>query len=233
MATRHSRPVAALLFLVVVVAGGCQEHGSDTADAAHTTYDRFLRDHRLAAPLPFLELSTFPSQLHCTPLPDGPPYRKTIESALQFIETRVDNAFFKEATEFLRGGVIFKPAGVGRGLPYSAVYRDRTIFLLDRLFDYGCLEDVVSTLVHEMVHAVQKSRYVKPGVQPGEYSLTGSELDKLVAELEADAFQFHVSTRLRLVGASHMQNMLEVNNARRRLFNRAQMKTVNNQGGAD
>lgn len=91
----------------------------------------------------------------------------------------------------------------------------------------------MSTLVHEMVHAIQKSRYVKSGVQPGEYSLTGSELDKLVAELEADAFQFQVSTRLRLVSASHMQNMLEVNNARRRLFNSAQMKTVNNQGGGD
>lgn len=205
-----------LRFIVLaLILAGC----SDTRVTAVQPYDQFLATLAYDAPLPALDISAFPPQQQCTPFPDNAPYRQTIQSALDFIATRIDPSFLDEAMAFLDGGVVYQKLEVDRVFPYSAFFSRRTILLYDKLFEYGCLEDVVSTLVHELVHAVQQSRFRKPGVQSGEHSLVGQNRDKTIAELTADAYQIHVSQVLRLAGKVHAERIVAVNNTRRRQFN--------------
>lgn len=200
--------------ILVLISMGCQSHESRLL-----SYDEFLSSLELIAPLEMLDDSNFPIQQECTKLPDSPPYTKTIESALAYIEKNIDTTLFEEAMGFLKSGIVFKPIATAEQFPYSAYFNKRTIFLFEKLFSYGCVEDVVSTLTHELVHAVQKSRYLQKGIQVGEHSLTGSGLDIVIAELEADAYQFYISRELGLVSEAHVENMLKVNNDRRKKFN--------------
>ena len=182
-------------------------------------FSKFISAFQLKHPLPQLEIKEMASQKYCTPLLDVKPYRKTIEYVLVFIKTRVDKSFYNEAMEHLLNGVQYREIPTEKELSYSAHYTKQQIYLYPSLFDYGCTEDIASTIIHEMVHAVQHARYQQAGHQAGEHSLKGQNMDKVIAELEADGYQLYVSEKLELLSSRHKSKIANLINTRRHRYN--------------
>ena len=136
--------VVALLFVVA----GC------SSDAEVQSFDQFITSYEIKKNLSNLEKGFFPPQEKCSKFVDKEPYVQTISSALDLIGNKADKQLVKEATEFLTSGIQYVPTDTGAEFLYAAWYTSGRILLYDRLFDYGCIEDVASTLMHELVHAV-------------------------------------------------------------------------------
>jgi len=203
----------------LLVMAGC------SSDAELQSFDQFITHYEIKNSLSTLEEGFFPSQEKCSPFMDKEPYTKTISSALELISNKADNQLVKEAERFLTSDIQYVPTDTGAEFLYAARYTNGRILLYDRLFDYGCIEDVASTLMHELVHAVQMSRYLTPGIQPGERNLNASGREKIVLELEAESYQFYVSQRLGWVGSLHAEKMRAVSNLRRNQYKLTQKET--------
>ena len=189
------------------------------------TYEEHIDNLNIEYPLKQLDSSIFVTQNHCTPLLDNEPFRDTIETALYFIRTKVDESLYEEAMQFLEGGVVFKSVKRKSKFSYAALYKNNTIYLFNDLFEYGCIEDIVSTLSHELVHVLQTSRFRTRGYDIGERDLSSNNLEKILAELEADTYQLYISIELKLMSKEHFEKFLTLNNKRRNKYNKIKSKS--------
>jgi len=210
----HSKFLTTIIFLFIMT--GC------SSDSDVQSFDQFITRYDIKKNQGVLEKGFFPPQEKCTAFEDKEPYVETILSALDIISSGADKQLVREAKDSLTSGIQYVPTDTGEEFLYAARYTDGRILLYDRLFAYGCIEDVASTLMHELIHAVQMSRYLTAGIQPGERNLNASGREKIVLELEAESYQFYVSQRLAWVGSLHAEKMRAVTNIRRNQYKQFQ-----------
>lgn len=208
----QSVTAAWLLGLFLLLTGCGDQDGSRLTPGLG--FDEFLAGYTPPRSRAAVADDRLPAGVSCTPLPDGPPFAETIAETVSLIRRRVDPAFVDEALAHLEGGISFLETHSDDVAAYSAMYRDRTVFLFDSLFEFGCIEDVASTLLHEMVHAVQRARYLGNGDRAGGFDLSGTDARWLEAELMAESYQIMVSRRLGWLSAGHAAKILRLHNRR-------------------
>ena len=182
------------------------------------SYDEFLGTLDIKAQLEMLTINDYNTKNKCTPLPDSAPYSESILATVEFIRENLGEKFYEEATANLKGGIVYNPKKSNRISGHYGV-RSKKIELYESLFEFGCIEEVASTLIHEMVHSIQQERYFMAGEQIGEHDLKGERFDSLMAELEAELYQIYVDDTLKLTGFAHTKKIVNLANERRTQFN--------------
>jgi len=188
------------------------------------SYDAFAAGLEFKAPLEIYEAEDFYAESKCTPLPDKAPFSESILATIDFVKENLGEEFHKEATDNLRGGIVYNPKTSDT---ISAVYKPdfKKIELYQSLFEYGCIEEAASTLIHEMIHSIQHERYLQEGKQQSEYNLLNAdELERLTAELEANDYQLYINRKLKLTGEAHTQKIVNLANDYRSQFNELKSK---------
>ena len=183
-----------------------------------TSYNAFVSDLGFEAPLEMYDIEDYEINNRCTALPDSAPYSESIVTTIEFIKENIGKEFYAEATDNLNG-IVYNAV---RSNDISALYHpdSKKIELYESLFEFGCVEEVASTLIHEMVHSIQHERYLKPGEQLGEHNLfNGDDLERTKAELDANAYQLYLAQKLRLTGPEHTQKIINLANTFRSKFN--------------
>ena len=182
------------------------------------SYDEFLETLEIEAPLEKLRIKNYNTDNICTLLLDGAPYLESILATVEFVRENLGEQFYQEATAKLEGGITYNAKKSNRISGHYNAHTN-TIELYESLFEFGCIEEVASTLIHEMVHALQQERHRRPGKQLGEHNLLGKEKDALLAELEAELYQLYLGDKLKLTGFAHTKKIVNLANERRIQFN--------------